>query len=156
MVHLPCDSLETSRLLLKSRQGYFYRHHRDTPTRFGARPKQYDLRGGTEAPAAATLPPARFEALRHDFNHAFVLEQRIDLAQPVGPQFVPVWQQDLEQTSLALSALNHARSFAETSRAGSVVRQINRRNRRMKRFVTAGRRRSVQCSHLRGHFFTAK
>src|SRR5262249_58018577 len=89
-------------------------------------------------------------------NQGLVLEQPVDLAQPVGPQLVPIGQQNLEQTPLALSALNHARSFAEGSRAGSLVRQIDRRNRRPERFVMAGRRRSVQFSHLRGHFFTAK
>jgi hypothetical protein len=36
------------------------------------------------------------------------------------------------------------------------VREIGRRNRRLERLVAAGRRPSVQCSHLRGHFFTAK
>ena len=46
----------------------------------------------------------------------------------VGPQFVPIGQQDLEQTPLPLSALNHARSFDENSRAGSVVRRIDRGN----------------------------
>jgi hypothetical protein len=89
------------------------------------------------------------------FNHAFVLEQRIDLAQPVGPQLVPIRQQNFEQTPLALSALNHARSFVKSC-AGSVVRQIDRRNRRIERLVTAGRRPSVPISELRGHFFTAK
>jgi hypothetical protein len=69
---------------------------------------------------------------------------------------VPIGQQDFEQTPLALSALNHARSFDESSRAGSLVRQIDRRNRRIERSVTAGRRPSVQLSELRGHFFTAK
>jgi hypothetical protein len=68
---------------------------------------------------------------------------------------VPIGQQDFEQTSLALSALNHARSFDESC-AGSVVRQIDRRNRRIERSVTAGRRPSVPVSELRGHFFTAK
>jgi hypothetical protein len=68
---------------------------------------------------------------------------------------VPIGQQDFEQTPLSLSALNHARSFDE-SRAGSVVRRIDRRNGRIDRFVTAGRRPSVPVSDLRGHFFTAK
>jgi hypothetical protein len=36
------------------------------------------------------------------------------------------------------------------------VRQIDRRNRRIDRLVTPGRRSSVQFSRLRGHFFTAK
>ena len=54
-----------------------------------------------------------------------------------------------------LSALHHARSFDELSRAGSVVRRIDRRN-RIDRWVTAGRRPSVPVSDLRGHFFTGK
>jgi hypothetical protein len=94
--------------------------------------------------------------VRDDINHGLVLEQRVDLAQPVGPQFVAVWQQDLEQTPLPLSALNHARSFAAMSRAGSLVRQIDRRNRRINRLVTTGRRPSVPVSDLGGHFFTEK
>jgi hypothetical protein len=93
--------------------------------------------------------------LRHHLNHRFVLEQRVDLAQPVGPQFVPIGQQNFEQTPLALSALNHARSFDE-SRAGSVVRQIDRRNRRIARLVTAARWSAVRLSDLCGHFFTEK
>jgi putative transposase len=71
----------------------------------------------------------------------------------VGPQFVSVRQEDFEQTSLALSALNRARSFDERPRAGSVVRQIDRRN-GIERLVAAGRWRSVQFNHLRGRFFT--
>jgi hypothetical protein len=114
-----------------------------------------DLGGRTEAASTTTLRPSLFKCLRDDLNHGIVLECRVDSAQPVRPQFVPVGQQNFEQTSLALSALNHARSFVEQSRAGSVVRQIDRRN-GIERFVTAGRRRPVQCSHLRGHFFTAK
>jgi uncharacterized protein (DUF3084 family) len=69
---------------------------------------------------------------------------------------VAIGQQDLEQTPLSLSALNHARSFDEMSRAGSLVRQIVRRNRRIDRSVTAGRRPSVPVSDLAGHFFTGK
>jgi hypothetical protein len=69
---------------------------------------------------------------------------------------VAVWQEDFEQTPLALSALNHARSFVAASRAGSVVRQIDRRNGRINRLVTAGRRPSVPVSDLGGHFFTEK
>jgi hypothetical protein len=68
---------------------------------------------------------------------------------------VAIGQQDFEQTPLSLSALNHARSFDE-SRAGSVVREIDRRNRRIERFVTAGRRPLLSVSELRGHFFTAE
>ena len=64
--------------------------------------------------------------------------------------------QDLEQTPLPLSALDHARSFAAMSRAGSLVRQIDRRNRRINRFVIAGCRPSVPVSDLGGHFFTEK
>jgi hypothetical protein len=97
--------------------------------------------------------------VRDDVNHGLVLKQRVDLAQPVGPQFVPIGQQDFEQTPLPLSALNHARSFDESASAGSVVRRIVRRNRRIgriDRLVTAGRRPSVPVSELRGHFFTAK
>jgi len=116
----------------------------------------HDLRRRPWPPAAPALRPAPFEGLRHDLNHGLVLEQRVDLAQPVGPQFVPVRQQHLEQTPLALFALNHARSFDETSCASSVVRRIDRRNRRIERFVTAGRRPSVHVNELRGHFFTAK
>ena len=73
----------------------------------------HDLRRRARAAAAPTLRPARLERLRDDLNHGLVLEQRVDLAQPVGPQFVPIGQQDFEQTPLALSALNHARSFDE-------------------------------------------
>jgi hypothetical protein len=72
---------------------------------------------------------------------------------------VPVGQQNFEQTPLSLSALNHARSFDDASRAGSVVRRIDRRNCRIgeiERLVTAGRRSLVPVSDLRGHFFTAK
>ena len=93
-----------------------------------------------------------------DVNHVFVLEQRIDLAQPVGPQFVAIWQQDLEQTPFPLSALNHARSFDE-SRADNVVRRIDRRNHRIdgiERLVTTGRRPPWSVSDLGGHFFTGK
>ena len=74
---------------------------------------QHDLgrRAGTTAPP--TLRPARFQRLRHRLNHGFVLEQRIDLAQPVGPQLVTIGQQHFEQTALALTALDHARSFDE-------------------------------------------
>ncbi len=67
-----------------------------------------------------------------------------------------IGQQNFEQTPLSLSALNHARSFVDASRAGSVVRGIDRRNRRIERLVTAGRRPLVLVSELRGHFFTAK
>jgi hypothetical protein len=72
---------------------------------------------------------------------------------------VAIGQQNFEQTPFALSSLKHARSFAESSRAGSRVRRIDRRNRRIgsiDRLVTAGRRPSVPVSELRGHFFTAK
>jgi hypothetical protein len=110
----------------------------------------------SEPPAASTLGPAFLERLGHHFNHGRVLEGGIDSSQPVGPQLVTIGQQNFEQTPLALSALNHARSFDERSCAGRVVRQIDRRNRRFERLVTAGRRPSVQFSDLRGHFFTAK
>jgi hypothetical protein len=68
---------------------------------------------------------------------------------------VAVGQEHFEQTPFALSSLNHARSFDE-SRAGSVVRRIDRRNCRLDRLVTAGHPPSVPISELRGHFFTAK
>ncbi len=74
---------------------------------FGRRPNR---------PSSA-LRPTFLESLSHDVNDGLVLAQRVDLAQPVGPQFVPVRQEDLKQTALPLSALNHARSFAEGSRA---------------------------------------
>jgi hypothetical protein len=45
-----------------------------------------------------------------------------------GQQLVPVCQEHFEQTALALATLNHARSFDEKSRAGRVVRPIDRRN----------------------------
>ena len=109
--------------------------------------------------ATPTLRPARFERVRDNLNHGLVLEQRVDLAQPVGPQFVAIGQQDFEQTPLPLSALHHARSFDESSRAGSLVRRIDRRNRRIsniERLATAGRRPSVPVSDLGGHFFTEK
>jgi hypothetical protein len=57
------------------------------------------------------LRPSRFERLRDDLNHCLVLEQRVDAPQPVGPQFVAIGQQHFEQTPLALSASDHARSF---------------------------------------------
>jgi hypothetical protein len=41
-------------------------------------------------------------------------------------------------------------------RAGSLVREIDRRNRLVTRLVTAGRLPSVQLNGLRGHFFTGK
>src|SRR2546425_4416821 len=115
-----------------------------------------DLRRRARTAAPSTLRPTSFEALRDDLNHGFVLEQDVDFSQPVGPQFVPIGQQHFEQTALALSSLNHARSFDERSRAGSVVRQIDRRNCRIERLVTAGRGPSVPVSELRGHFFTAE
>ena len=114
--------------------------------------------GVPETAATPTLRPPLLERLRHDLNHRVVLEQRVDLAEPVRPQLVTIGQQNFEQTPFALSSLNHARSFDE-SRAGSVVRWIDRRNRkigRIERSVTAGRRPSVPVSDLRGHFFTAK
>jgi hypothetical protein len=37
-----------------------------------------------------------------------------------------------------------------------LVRRFDRRNGRIARLDTAGRRPSVPISHLRGHFFTAK
>ncbi len=72
---------------------------------------QHDLRRRARAPAASTLRPARFHGQGHGLNHGLVLEQRIDLAQPVGPQFVTIGQQHFEQTPLALSTSDHARSF---------------------------------------------
>ena len=106
-------------------------------------------------PRRPTLRPALLKRLRHHLNHGLVLEQRVDLAQPVGPQFVAIGQQDFEQTPFALSALNHARSFDESACAGSVVRQIDRRN-GIERLVAAGRPPSVPVSDLGGHFFTEK
>jgi hypothetical protein len=114
----------------------------------------HDLRRRTEAAAPSTVWPSSFERLGHNLNHSLVLEQRIDLAQPIGPQLVAVGQQNFEQTPLALSALNHARSFDQRSHAGKVVRQIDRRNRRMNHLITAGRRPSAQLNDLRDHFFT--
>src|SRR5262249_21110707 len=72
---------------------------------------QYDLGGRAETPTVLALRPPRFGTLRHRFNHRFVLEQRVDPPQPIGPQLVTVGQQHFEQTALALSALDHARSF---------------------------------------------
>jgi hypothetical protein len=69
---------------------------------------EHDLGGRSRPAATSTLWPTRFQALRDGLNHGFVLEQRVDLAQPVGPQFVAVRQEDFEQTPLTLSALNHA------------------------------------------------
>jgi hypothetical protein len=68
---------------------------------------------------------------------------------------VTIGQQNFEQTPFALSSLNHARSFDE-SRAGSVVRRIDRRHCKIDHLVTADRRPSVSVSDLHGHFFTAK
>jgi len=115
-----------------------------------------DLRRRARTAAAPTLRPPSFEALSDDLNHGFVLEQRVDLGQPLGAQPVAIGQQNFEQTPFALSSLNHARSFDQKSRAGNVVRQIDRRNSRIECLVMAGRRPSVQFSDLRGHFFTAK
>ncbi|HZY41488.1 MAG TPA: hypothetical protein VFF59_05750 [Anaerolineae bacterium] len=111
------------------------------------------------SPAMPALRPARLERVRDDLKHGLVLEQCVDLAQPVRPQFESIGQNDFEQTPLPLSALHHARSIAASSRPGSVVRSIDRRNRRIGRIdhlVTVGRRPSVPVSDLRGHFFTAK
>jgi len=47
----------------------------------------------------------------------FLLERRVDLSQPLRPQLAAVGLQNFEQTPIALAALNHARSFAERSRA---------------------------------------
>jgi hypothetical protein len=79
----------------------------------------------------------------HDVNHGVVLEERIDLAQSVGPQLVVIGQQNFEQTSVALSSLHHACSFDQQSRAGSLVRRIGRPNCRIDCFVTARRWPSV-------------
>ena len=73
----------------------------------------HDLRGRPWSPAATALRPPRLERLRHHLNHRFVLEQRIDTPQPVGPQFVSIGQQHFEETALALSASDHARSFGD-------------------------------------------
>ncbi len=89
---------------------------------------QHDVGRCPGAPAAPTLRPARLERLDDRVNHGLVLEQRVDPPQPVGPQLVPVGQEHFEQTALALATLNHARSFDERSRAGSVVRRIDRGN----------------------------
>ena len=72
-------------------------------------------RAGTSA--ATTLRPPRFERLGDHLNHGLVLEQRVDSPQPVGPQFVSIGQQHFEQTALALSASDHARSFDACVRA---------------------------------------
>ena len=64
-----------------------------------------------------TLRPSCFERLGHDLNHGLVLEQRVDPPQPVGPQLVTIGEQHLEQTSLALTASDHARSFEACVRA---------------------------------------
>jgi hypothetical protein len=69
---------------------------------------------------------------------------------------VPVRQEDFEQTALALSTLNHARSVAEKITRGQCSTTDRSRQRRMNHSVTAGRRPSVQFNDLRGHFFTAK
>ena len=69
------------------------------------------LRRCARTTATPTLRPSCFERLGDDLKHGLVLEQCVDLAQPVGPQFVPIGQQNFEQTPLALSALNHARSL---------------------------------------------
>src|SRR5262249_39089172 len=76
-----------------------------------------------EASTAATLWPSLLKCLCHDVNHRLVLERGIDATQPVGPQLVPIGQQNFEETPLALSALNHARSFAaEITRGQSSTR----------------------------------
>src|SRR5439155_9686632 len=112
-----------------------------------------DFGWSAETAATPTLRPPLLKRLGHNLNHGVVLEQRIDLAEPVRPQLVTIGQENLEQTSFALSSLNHARSFDE-SRAGSLVRQIDRRNcgiGTIERWVTAGRRPSVPVSDLRDH-----
>jgi hypothetical protein len=63
------------------------------------------------------LRPSRFERLRDDLNHCLVLEQRVDAPQPTGPQLVAIGQQYFEQTPLALTASDHARSFEARVRA---------------------------------------
>jgi hypothetical protein len=69
---------------------------------------------------------------------------------------VSIGQQHFEQTPLALSASDHARSF-EALGACSVENMINTGKRsKTLRFVTAGRRPSVQLNDLRSHFFTGK
>jgi hypothetical protein len=70
----------------------------------------HDLRRRTQASATATLRPPFFKRLSDDLNHGIILEERIDLSQPVGPQLVPIRQQNFEETPFALSTLNHARS----------------------------------------------
>ena len=52
----------------------------------------HDVGRGPRTPAPPTLRPPRLERLRDRLNHGLVLEQRVDLAQPVGPQLVPVGQ----------------------------------------------------------------
>jgi hypothetical protein len=69
----------------------------------------FGWRAGTSA--ATTVGPPGLQCLRDDLNHGLVLEHGVDAAQPVGPQFVPIGQQHFEQTPLALSASDHARSF---------------------------------------------
>jgi hypothetical protein len=101
------------------------------------------------------LWPARLQTSRHRLNHGFVLEQRVDFAQPIGPQLVPIRQQDLKQTALALATLNHARSFDEITR-GQCSTTDRSGQRRMTHSFTAGRRLPVPFNELRGHFFTAK
>ncbi len=71
-------------------------------------PNDHLRRRARTRPRRSTLRPPCFERLGDHLNHGFfyVLEQCVDLAQPVGPQFVPIGQQNFEQTPLALSALD--------------------------------------------------
>jgi hypothetical protein len=74
-------------------------------------------------PGVAVLPivresiAAHLEACGSWRLPAFVLEQRIDPSQPLGPQLVAIGQQHFEQNALALSTLDHAHSFDACMRA---------------------------------------
>jgi hypothetical protein len=69
---------------------------------------------------------------------------------------VTVRQQHLEETALALSASDHARSFGDIG-ACSVRNMIGTGKRsKTTRFVAQTSDRSLICNDLAGHFFTGK
>jgi hypothetical protein len=117
---------------------------------------QHHIRRCPSRSAPSTLRPPCLERLRDSLNHGLVLEQRVALAQPVGPQLVPVRQEDLEQTALALATLNHARSFAKTI----MRRQCSTTNRSRQTPNGAFGHRRMRAANtiqrLTGHFFTGK
>ena len=116
----------------------------------------HDLRRCPRPAASTTLRPSRLERLRDDLNHGLVLEQRVDPPQPVGPQLVTIGQQHFEETPLALTASDHARSFVACMRIniGTLIRTGKRS--KAKRSVTRRSHRSMNHNDLTRPFFTGK